>query len=383
MEKYDFDSTVNRRGSGSVKWDEAANGDILPLWVADMDFKTAPPIIRALEKRVQHGVFGYTLVTDSYYDALIAWFKRKHRFDIQRQWVIYTSGVVPALSAAIKATTRPGDKVLVQTPVYNCFFSSIRNNGCVMAENHLVYEEGTYHIDFDDFEAKAADKDVKVFVLCNPHNPAGRVWTKGELTQLGEICIRHGVTVISDEIHCELVMPGYKYTPFASISDDFLHNSITCSSPSKAFNTAGLQIANIVVEDAGLRQRIDRAININEVCDVNPFGVVALQAAYNEGEEWLSQLLEYIHGNYIFMCDYMARHLPMLKPVKLEGTYLAWIDCSALGMDADTICRHLLDRCHLWLNSGTMYGETELPFIRINLACPRQTLSEALDRMRF
>lgn len=207
--------------------------------------------------------------------------------------------------------------------------------------------------------------------------------TKGELTRLGEICIRHGVTVISDEIHCELVMPGYKYTPFASISDDFLHNSITCSSPSKAFNTAGLQIANIVVEDAGLRQRIDRAININEVCDVNPFGVAALQAAYNEGEEWLSQLLEYIHGNYIFMCDYMARHLPMLKPVKLEGTYLAWIDCSALGMDADAICRHLLHRCHLWLNSGTMYGETEQPFIRINLACPRQTLSEALDRMRF
>ena len=231
----------------------------------------------------------------SYYDAITGWFARRHGWNIDKDWIIYTSGVVPALSAIIKALTVPGDKVLIQTPVYNCFFSSIRNNGCEIVESPLIYTDNTYSIDFEDLESKASDPKVKAMILCNPHNPAGRVWSRDELIRIGEICIRYDVVVIADEIHCELVMPGYEYTPFASISEEFSRHSVSCVSPSKAFNIAGLQIANIVCADAGRRAKIDRAININEVCDVNPFGVIALQAAYNEGAEWLDQLLEYIH----------------------------------------------------------------------------------------
>uniref|UniRef100_UPI003FEFECB1 MalY/PatB family protein n=1 Tax=Phocaeicola sp. TaxID=2773926 RepID=UPI003FEFECB1 len=244
--RYDFDEIIPRRNTNSYKWDSAADADVLPLWVADMDFRTAAPIVEALQRRVAHGIFGYTRVPDAYYDAVTDWFARRHGWTIRRDWMIYTSGVVPALSAVIKALTVPGDKVLVQTPVYNCFFSSIRNNGCGMVSSPLTYEDRTYRMDFEDLERKAADERVKVMLLCNPHNPAGRVWTREELTRLGDICLRHGVTVVSDEIHCELVYPGHTYTPFASLSEEFLQHSVTCVSPSKSFNMAGLQIATIV-----------------------------------------------------------------------------------------------------------------------------------------
>ena len=283
--KYDFDEVISRRHTNSYKWDSAADSDVLPMWVADMDFRTAPAIIDALEQRVRHGIFGYTRVPDEYYDAVIDWFDRKHQWQIERDWMIYTSGVVPAISAVIKALTVPGDKVLVQTPVYNCFFSSIRNNGCEIVHNPLSWDGTTYSIDFDDLERKVSDPGVKVMLLCNPHNPAGRVWTREELLHIGEICFRHEVRIVSDEIHCELVMPGHVYTPFASLSEECLAQSVTCISPSKAFNIAGLQIANIVCADEELLHRIDKAINVNEVCDVNPFGVLATIAAYNEGEE--------------------------------------------------------------------------------------------------
>lgn len=377
-----FDEIIDRRGTNSVKWDEASGGDVLPMWVADMDFRTAPAVREAVERRARHGIFGYVHVPDAYYDAVISWFSRRHGWRMERDWIIYTSGVVPAISAVIKAVTRPGDKVLVQTPVYNCFFSSIRNNGCVMAENRLVYTQNTYAIDFDDFERKAADPGVKAFLLCNPHNPAGRVWTPDELRRMGEICMRHGVFVISDEIHCELVMPGHRYTPFASLSDDFLMHSATCTSPSKAFNIAGLQIANITVADTEMRQAVDRAININEVCDVNPFGVEALIAAYStEGEAWLKELISYLHGNYVFLKEYISVKMPRLKVVTLEGTYLVWVDCSATGMSSEEITGELLQKQKLWLNGGEMYGETERPFVRINIACPRTRLEEGLMRM--
>lgn len=379
----DFDEMICRRGTNSVKWDEAESDDVLPMWVADMDFRTAPVVREAVERRARHGIFGYVHVPDSYYDAVIRWFGRRHGWRMERDWIIYTSGVVPAISAVIKAVTTPGDKVLVQTPVYNCFFSSIRNNGCVMAENRLIYADDTYTIDFDDFERKAADPAVKAFLLCNPHNPAGRVWTAGELRRMGEICLRHGVFVIADEIHCELVMPGYRYTPFASLSDDFLKHSATCTSPSKAFNIAGLQIANITVADPGMRQRVDRAININEVCDVNPFGVEALIAAYSdEGEAWLKELITYLHANYIYLKDFFKANMPQLNVVKLEGTYLVWVDCSALGKTSEEITAALLEKQKLWLNGGGMYGETERPFVRINIACPRKRLEEGLNKMK-
>lgn len=378
--KYDFDEIIDRCGTNCVKWDGAENPDVLPMWVADMDFRTAPAIIEALSRRVDHGVFGYTRVPQSYYESITGWFARRHGWNIDNDWIIYTSGVVPALSAIIKALTVPGDKVLIQTPVYNCFFSSIRNNGCEIVESPLVYADNTYSIDFENLERKVSDPKVKAMILCNPHNPAGRVWSRDELIRIGEICIRHDVVVIADEIHCELVMPGYEYTPFASISEEFSRHSVSCVSPSKAFNIAGLQIANIVCADAGRRAKIDRAININEVCDVNPFGVIALQAAYNEGAEWLDQLLEYIHGNYEYMRRFCEEHLPDFPITKLEGTYLVWMDCRKFGMTSAELEKALIQDAKLWLNAGTMYGKDGEGFMRWNIACPRARMIEGLKR---
>ena len=378
--KYDFDSPVQRRGTNSYKWDVAGNENLLPMWVADMDFRTAPAIVDALRRRVEHGIFGYTRVPDSYYDAVTGWFARRHGWTMDRDWIIYTSGVVPALSAIIKALTVPGDKVLVQTPVYNCFFSSVRNNGCGLVSSPLVHTGDTFVMDYDDLERKAADPAVKLMILCNPHNPAGRVWTREELVRAGEICIRHGVTVISDEIHCELVMPGYTYTPFASVSEEFSRHSVTCVSPSKAFNIAGLQIADIVCEDAGRRTKIDRAINVNEVCDVNPFGVIATEAAYNDSEDWLEQLIGYIHGNCLYMKEFCERNLPDFPIAVLEGTYLVWMDCRKAGMSSEKLGKRLLDGTGLMLNAGTMYGAEGEGFMRWNIACPRASLAEGLRR---
>lgn len=343
MAKFNFDEIVDRKGTDCIKWDGTDVDGMLPMWVADMDFRTSPAIVDALQRRAAHGVFGYEHVPDSYYSAVVNWFSRRHGWKFRPEWIIYTTGVVPAVSAVIKAVTAPGDKVMVQTPVYNCFFSSIRNNGCVVEENKLIYSGETYSVDFEDFERRAADSSVKVFLLCNPHNPAGRVWTPEELRRMGEICLRHGVFVIADEIHCDIVMPGYKYTPFASLSDDFLANSATCTAPTKTFNIAGLQIANIIAADEAARKKIDRAININEVCDVGPFGVVALQAAYNDSEDWLDELLPYIKSNYDYLCGFFAEHMPMLKVVRLEGTYLVWVDCTALGRTSSVIISELKD----------------------------------------
>lgn len=380
---YDFDKIISRRGTNCVKWDEFTDPDIIPLWVADMDFETAPSVQQALMKRMQHGCFGYTLVPESYYNATIQWFQHRHGWSIERPSFIYTSGVVPAISAIIKAVTSPGDKVLVQTPVYNCFFSSIRNNGCTLAENPLKMEGNRYEVDWQDFEAKCADPSVKVFLLCNPHNPAGRVWTRQELVQMGNICLKHGVFVISDEIHCEFVMPRHTYTPFASISEDFAMNCAVCLSPSKAFNIAGLQIANIIVKNEEVRKRVDKAININEVCDVNPFGVIALQAAYSaEGEEWLNQLCHYISDNYLMACQLFTEALPQCPVTTLEGTYLMWVDIRATGKTSRQVTDHLLRKAKVYVNCGTMYGEaTGEGYIRINLATRRNLLEEGIMRI--
>lgn len=380
--KYDFDKIVPRRGTNSVKWDVAKEDGVIPMWVADMDFQAAPCICQALKERMDHGVFGYTLVPNSYYESIISWFDRRHQWKIDRNWILYTSGVVPAISAIIKALTEPGDKVLVQTPVYNCFFSSIRNNGCTTAENALVRKGNSYEIDFDDFERQAADEKTKVFLLCNPHNPAGRVWTPEELSRMNDICLKHGVQVISDEIHCELVMPGYKFTPFAAVSKACQDNCITTNSPTKSFNIAGLQIANIITNNDTIKRKIDRAININEVCDVNPFGVIALQAAYNEGESWIDQLNLYLWENYKVLKDFFQEHLPKLKVLKLEGTYLVWVDISATGLKADELTNELLQHGKVMVNSGTMYGKTTgADYLRLNIAMPRSLMLEALQRI--
>ncbi|MEE3445318.1 MAG: MalY/PatB family protein [Prevotella sp.] len=387
--KYDFDELIERRGTDCVKWDErprvgehssgmTLSDNVIPLWVADMDFKAAPAILEAVKKRAEHGVFGYNIVPESYYEAVISWFRRRHHWEIQREWILYTTAVVPAMSCVIKALTMPGEKVLILSPAYNCFFSSIRNNGCEVLESVLKRSQLSFEIDFDDFERKCADEKTTLFLLCNPHNPTGRVWTREELQCMYEICHRHGVKIASDEIHCELIMPGYKFVPFGTITDD----CVVMNSPSKNFNTAGLQIANIICSHPSWRRRIDRAININEVCDVNPFGIVALQAAYNESEDWIGELNEYLWGNYQMLCDFAAQHLPQWKVCRLEGTYLPWVDISATDMSSQAYADRLLREAKVWVNPGTMYGpQSGEGYIRLNIATQRSRLQEALERI--
>ena len=379
---YDFDELVDRRGTGCVKWDESPNSDVIPLWVADMDFKAAPAIQEAIRKRAEHGVFGYTVVGNDYYEAVISWFRRRHNWDIRREEILYTTGVVPAMSVAIKALTMPGEKVLILSPDYNCFFSSVRNNGCEVLETILRRTGDTFEVDFEDFEAKCTDEKTTVFLLCNPHNPCSRMWTKAELERMNDICMKHGVKVVSDEIHCELVMPGYQFQPFAAVSEACRQNSVILNSPSKSFNIAGLQAANIICAQPEWRHRIDRAININEVCDLNPFGPVALIAAYNESEDWLDALNEYLWGNYQMLCTFAAEHLPQWKVCRLEGTYLPWIDITATGISSQDYCDDLLSEAKVWVNPGTMYGPLSGEgYIRMNIACPRSRLLEALERI--
>ena len=369
----------DRAGTGSYKWDEYPG--TIPLWVADMDFATAPCVIDALRRRVEHGVFGYTLVRDEYYEALTRWFASRHGYTFTRNDVIYTSGVVPALSAIIKALVRPGDGVMVMTPVYNCFFSSIRNNGCRIVECPLVTVpagegEFSYRMDFDALDRLAADPANTFLLLCNPHNPGGRVWTPEELRSVRDICARHGVQVVSDEIHCELTMPGYTYTPYGTVDPE----AIVCVSPSKAFNTAGLQIANIITSSAEKRALIDRAININEVCDVNPFGVEALIAAYSdEGAVWLDGLKECLADNWEYTRRFFHSRFPQCALARLEATYLPWVDISSLGLTGTEFARMVEEKCRVKINDGAMYGDDR--YIRLNIACPRPRLEEAFGRI--
>ena len=379
MNTYSFDNIIERRGTGCVKWDEATEG-VIPLWVADMDFAVAPAIQEAIRKRAEHPIFGYTFVQEDYYEAVISWFKRRHHWTIAREHILYTIGVVPAMSVAIKALTLPGEKVLFLSPDYNCFFSSVKNNGCEVVESVLRFHDETrrFEVDWEDFEAKCADEKCTVFLLCNPHNPTGRVWTREELRQMSDICRRHQVRIVSDEIHCELVMPGHHFCPMGLIDE----TAIILNSPSKSFNIAGLQTANIICTDAAMRRRLDRVININEVCDLNPFGPVALIAAYNDSENWIDELNKYLWDNYTILCDFIGKNLPQWKVMPLEGTYLVWIDVSSCCDNVEAYCDMILQKCKVWLNPGSMYGSTSGEgYLRINLACPKSTLQEALKRL--
>ena len=379
---YDFDTLVDRRGSSCVKWDLCAP-DVIPMWVADMDFPTAPCIVEALRRRVEHAVFGYTIVPDSYYDAVISWFSRRRGWEIRRDWILYTTAVVPALSVCIKAFTEPGDKVVFLTPAYNCFFSSVRNAGCIASESPVIYtREGntlSVSIDWEDLSRRCADPSARVLLLCNPHNPVGRVWTPEELLRLGDLARRHGLVVLSDEIHCELEMPGHRFTPFAAVSQANQDCSVTLNSPSKSFNTASLQIANIICNRPEWRERIDRVINIYEVCDVGPFGIAGLQAAYNEGEEWLRQLNAYLWENYCLLRSLFAQELPQCPVTQLQATYLAWVDISSIGLPSQEIVDSLIAVEKVRPGAGALYGDDR--FLRINLACPRSLCEEGLRRI--
>lgn len=373
-----FDQVVPRRGSDSYKWDSDIDASVLPMWVADMDFATAPAVVTALEARVRHGIFGYAKLPETYYQATIDWFSKRHDLTIDANWILPVTGVVPALSAVIRALAAPGEGVIVQPPVYNCFYSSIRNMQCDIIESPLRLEGGRYTIDFDDLERCAAQPAVRVLLLCNPHNPVGRAWSCDELRRVGEICFRRGVTVVSDEIHCDLAMPGQRHTPFASLGDTFAQHSVTCISPSKAFNLAGLHVANIVAADPQIRRHIDRALNIHEVGEIGPLAITALIAAYRSGAQWLDHLREYIHDNYLHLQERLAHSRLTLLP--MEATYLAWIDCRKLGMSSQMFAEKLADS-HLRVSPGNQYGMAGEGFIRLNLACPRATLDEGINRL--
>ena len=386
MNMYNFDVCPDRQGTESVKWDLYPG--TLPMWVADMDFRVAPEIQEALQKRLDHGVFGYELIPDSYFEVMGRWFAQRHGWEgIARENIVPTTGVIAAYSAAIKAMTVPGDKVLVMTPCYNAFFPAIRNNKCGQLESPLKFDGKHFIVDWDDFEAKV--KQARVFLLCNPHNPVGRVWTREELLLMAEICRRNNVFVVSDEIHCELTYPGHDYTPWATLPEQYVKNSVSCISPTKAFNIAGIQIANIFAADPEILKKMDRAINDNECCDVNVFGVTALQAAYGKGGPWLDALRNYLYHNARTVCCFLEDEIPGVVCPPLEGTYLMWLDCRCalkpgepLEGFSERLANHLREKHGLVLSTGTIYGAAGEGFERLNIACPRTRLLDGLDRLK-
>ncbi len=384
---YDFDRVIDRRNTGSLKYDGARSRgkspDLLPLWVADMDFPAPQPVLDALQERVHHGVFGYSEPDESYYEAVRSWFATRLGVAVDRSWFVLAPGVVFALAAAVRAFTQPGDAVLVQPPVYYPFFSVVKDNGRTVVEAPLSYhvETASYDIDFGQFERAAARQDVKLFLLCNPHNPVGRAWTHDELWRLGDICRKHDVLVVSDEIHADFARGGHEHASFLSLGDGYAQRCIACTAPSKTFNLAGLQVANVFVADPEARAKFRHAVAQTGYSQLNALGLVAAQASYEHGAPWLDELKVYLDGNYLFLKECLAKEAPELKVIDLQSTYLVWVDCRALGLDDRQLRRLVEDEAGLWLDMGTMFGSGGSGFVRINIACPRATLQDACTRL--
>lgn len=377
---YDFDKVTDRRNTNSLKWD--VGEDVLPMWVADMDFEAAPEIRAALKKRVGHGIFGYTVIPDEWYSAYIGWWSRRHHFEIEKDWLVFCTGVVPAISSIVRKLTTPNENVLICTPVYNIFFNSIINNGCRVLECPLVYDGDKYEIDFIDLEKKLSDPQTTLMILCNPHNPVGKIWGRETLAEIGRLCEKHHVTVISDEIHCDLTAPGKEYIPFASASETCKNISITCVAPTKAFNIAGLQTSAVIVAEPFLRHKVWRALNTDEIAEPNAFAVDAAIAAFTKGENWFDALRAYIHKNRQTVTGFLESNLSELKLVSAEATYLLWIDCSAVTDDSVGFTEFLRREAGLYLSDGAEYGETGRKFVRMNIACPISTLRDGLSRLK-
>lgn len=374
---YDFDKSVDRRNTHSMKWDVKENE--LPMWVADMDFQTAPEIRAAIQKRAAHGVFGYSIVPEEWYQVYTDWWRRRHGFSMEKDWLIFCTGVVPAISSMVRKLTTVGENVLIQTPVYNIFFNSIVNNGRNVVESPLRYDGNTYQMDFEDLEGKLSNPQTTLMILCNPHNPVGRIWSREELGQIGELCRKYHVTVISDEIHCDLTAPGQEYVSFASVSESCRNSSITCIAPTKAFNLAGLQTAAVVVPDSNLRHKVWRSLNTDEVAEPNSFAVEAAVAAFTKGEAWLDALREYIQENKNFVEDYLKKEVPQIRPVSSQATYLMWLDCRDMPGCATEFTQYLREHTGLYLSEGRQYGESGSSFIRMNIACPKSRLEDGLE----
>lgn len=376
---YNFDEPVNRRNTHSLKWD--VKEQELPMWVADMDFQTAPEIQEAIRERAAHGVFGYSIVPEEWYQAYMGWWERRHHFSMEKEWLVFCTGVVPAISSMVRKLTTAGENVLVQTPVYNIFFNSIVNNGRNIAENPLRYDGNTYQMDFEDLERKLSDPQTTLMILCNPHNPVGRIWSREELEQVGELCRKYHVIVISDEIHCDLTSPGQEYIPFASVSENCKNTSITCMAPTKAFNLAGLQTAAVAVPNPNLRHKVWRGLNTDEVAEPNSFAVEAAVAAFTKGEAWLDDLREYIQKNKNFAEDFLKKEVPQMKQVPSQATYLLWLDCREMLGCAAEFTQYLREHTGLYLSEGQQYGESGCSFIRMNIACPRSRLEDGMKRL--
>ncbi len=377
---YDFNKVINRRNTNSMKWNVKESE--LPMWVADMDFQTAPEIREALAKRVEHGVFGYAELPNAWREAYVYWWESRHHFTIEKDWLIFCTGIVPAISSLVRKLTTPAEKVLIQSPVYNMFFNSIVNNGRQILDNPLIYDGTEYHMDFEDLEAKLADPQTALMILCNPHNPVGKIWDKETLARIGELCAKHHVVVVSDEIHCDLTAPGYEYTTFASINETCRMNSVTCIAPTKTFNIAGCQTAAVSVPNPVLRHKVWRGFNTDEIAEPNAFAVDAAIAAFTKGAAWLDELRGYIQTNREIVEQYVAEYIPQVKVVPSKATYLLWLDFGSLNISTTEICKSIRENTGLYFTAGAQYGGDGDHFVRMNIACPKETLMDGLARLK-
>lgn len=378
--KYNFDILIDRRETNALKWN--VNKNELPMWVADMDFQVAPEILEAIQKRVEHGIFGYSIIPDKWYEAIIYWWKKRHDLGLQKQWLIFCTGVIPAISSIIRKLTTVGENVLVQTPVYNNFFNSIINNGRQVLENKLKYDGETYSIDFDDLENKLSNPQTTMMLLCNPHNPIGKIWSKEVLEKIGELCYKYNVIVLSDEIHCDITKPKHNYVPFISVSEKCKQNSITCVAPTKTFNLAGLQTSAVIIPNENLRHKVNRALNTDEVAEPNAFAMEAAIAAFTQGEVWLDELCEYLDKNKQFATEFVKKEIPNIKIVPSDATYLLWVDCSSVSSNAVDLAQYIRSHTGLYVSAGNQYRGNGNYFLRVNIACPRVTLQDGLERLK-
>lgn len=378
--QYNFDEQLDRRNTNSYKW--AVGSDELPMWVADMDFRTAPEVTTALQHRLAQDAFGYTIVPESFNQSIIKWWEKRHQFKIESEWVLFCTGVVPAISSIVRKLTNEGDSIVLLTPVYNIFFNSIVNNHRVVLESPLEYNGSEYDINFFDLEEKLSQQKTKMLILCNPHNPIGKVWGRETLSKIGALCVKYNVLMLSDDIHCDLVHAGSSYTPLAAINKEIAGKTIMCLSATKAFNLAGLQTAAIVIPDSQLRKQIERGINTDEVAEPNVFAIQAMQAAFDHGEPWLNALNAYLTTNREYLINYISKELPAMRYVPSEATYLAWLDCSSITEDTKTLCRFIREKTRLFLSEGDMFGGNGHRFIRLNYACPFSVLQDGLKRLK-
>lgn len=378
--KNQFSKLTNRWNSGSLKWEIKENE--LPMWVADMDFETAPEIIEALKQRVEHGIFGYNIVPDEFFESIQTWWLKRHNYYLEKEWMLFCTGVVPAISSLVRKMTSVGENILIQAPVYNIFYNSILNNGRHVLSSNLVYSDGEYHIDYEDLEKKLALPQTTLMILCNPHNPIGKIWKKEELKRIGDLAAKYHVVVVSDEIHCDIVAPDKEYIPFASISETNLKNSITCIAPTKAFNLAGLQTSCIVVPNEVLRYMVNRGINTDEVAEPNSFAVTASITAFEKGGKWLDELRVYIENNKQTTAAYIKNNIPNLYVVPSEATYLLWIDCAKVCANSVELVQFIREQTGLYLSDGLEYGENGKCFVRMNVACPQERLMDGLERLK-